>query len=177
MNTSLNINQLLASVCFLLWSLMSYCQEKTYPIAEDVVSLSAIIDAAYDAISGSAGTARPVDRIASLYMPNGIISKNTITDGQYDREVMTIDEFQQRFPVTRENSFYEKEINREVRIFGTIATVWSTYEIRYSKNGPVEHRGINSIQLHYKDGRWWIISWSWDAENEHNPIPASFDMH
>ena len=32
-----------------------------------------------------------------------------------------------------ETAFYEKEINREVRIFGNIAHVWSTYETQLEK--------------------------------------------
>lgn len=31
--------------------------------------------------------------------------------------------------------------------YGTIAHVFSTYETRETKNGPVTNRGVNSIQL------------------------------
>lgn len=72
-------------------------------------------------------------------------------------------------------AFYEAEINREVRQFGNIAHVWSTYETRLSKNAPVARRGINSVQLVYDQGRWWIVSWTFDRELPHQPIPATFD--
>ncbi len=55
------------------------------------------------------------------------------------------------------SDFIEYEINREVRVFGNIAHVWSTYETKLDFNGPVERRGINSIQLIYENDRWWII--------------------
>jgi hypothetical protein len=32
-----------------------------------------------------------------------------------------------------DTAFYESEINREVRLFGNIAQVWSTYETRLEK--------------------------------------------
>ena len=177
MNNSLKLKGRLILLSVLFSAQASFCQEMTYPIKEDVATISGILTAAYDAISGAAGTPRPVERIASLYVPKGLVSKNTITDGKNDREVMTINQFQQKFPVIRKSAFYEEEINREIRIFGNIASVWSTYQIRYAKNGPPVHRGINSIQLHYKEDRWWIVSWSWDAESGENPIPASFDAY
>ncbi len=156
---------------------LSAQQNGKYPIASDVESLSGILSAAYDAISGEEGTLRQLERIKSLYAPNGIISKNSVNNGIVDREVMNLDEFHKGFANQREYSFYEEEINREVRIFGTIATVWSTYQIRNEKNGPIKSRGINNIQLHFKDNRWWILCWSWDVEKENNKIPSTFDSH
>lgn len=177
MKAAISINSYLSIVLFLFSSFTVIAQKNTYPLPKDVVTLSGIIEAAYDAISGEEGSPRQVNRIKSLYIPNGIISKNSVIDGSYSREVLTIDEFQKRFPAIRKSSFYEEEINREVRIFGTIASVWSSYQIRNAKNGPIVHRGINNIQLHFKDSRWWIVSWSWDAETEKNKIPASFDIY
>lgn len=163
-------------ILFSVSGLAAAAQGGTNP-PEDYETLSGILAVAYEAISGEAGSPRPVKRIQSLYIPNGLVSKDVFVDGSYDREVLTIDEFQQRFPKIRESAFYEEEVNREVRIFGSIASVWSTYQIRNVKDGPIVHRGINSIQLHFKDNRWWIVSWSWDAEREGNQIPASYDAY
>jgi hypothetical protein len=44
-------------------------------------------------------------------------------------------------------AFYESEVNREVRVFGNIAHVWSTYETSLEKDGKVERRGINRIRI------------------------------
>jgi len=152
--------------------------QENYPLEnKKLQTISGIIAEAYEAISGEAGTLRQLDRIKSLYAPNGIVSKNSSIDGKEDREDLTLKQFHERFPLQREQAFYEEEINREVRIFGNIASVWSTYQIKNSKEGPVVRRGINSFQLHYKDGRWWILSWSWDPERSENRIPASFDRY
>ncbi|MEO1653853.1 MAG: hypothetical protein AAFU64_09925 [Bacteroidota bacterium] len=157
--------------------LSTMAQTNKYPIPSDVATLSGIISAAYDAISGEKGSPRQLERIKSLYAAPGIISKNSVINGIQDREVMGIDAFHQRFAKLREYDFYEEEINREVRIFGSIATVWSTYQIRQTKDGPIFSRGINCLQLHYKNKRWWILSWSWDVEREGNVIPRTFDSY
>ncbi len=152
-------------------------QKKVYLSPEDVETLSGIIATAYDGISGEAGTSRQLERMRTLYAPHAIISKNTLIEGKPSREVLTLEEFYSGMGDLRESGFFEEEINREVRIFGTIAHVWSSYRIRNSKNGPILRRGINSIQLQYKDNRWWILSWIWDAERAGNKIPASYDAY
>ncbi len=50
----------------------------------------------------------------------------------------------------------------------------STYE-----KGPYEPRqiigtGLNSIQLVKRDGRWYILSITWDEENTGGPLPARY---
>ena len=74
-------------------------------------------------------------------------------------------------------AFYEDEVNREVRIFGNIAQVWSTYETRFVKGGKVERRGINSIQLVFENNRWYIISWVFRGEDDQTRIPKTFDRN
>lgn len=165
---------------FLFYGLIAIGQEaskKVYPSAKDVETLSGIIASAYEGISGEAGTSRQLEKMKALYAPNAIIFKNTSIEGKPSREVLTVDEFYNGMGDLRESGFFEEEINREVRIFGTIAHVWSTYQVRMVKSGPIIHRGINSLQLHFKNNRWWILSWGWDGENEENKIPASFDSY
>ncbi len=74
-------------------------------------------------------------------------------------------------------AFYESELTKEVRVFGNIAHVWSTYETRLEKNGPVVRRGINSVQLYYSENRWWIISWTFDKERGERKIPQTFSKN
>ncbi len=152
-------------------------QGKAYFPLDDIATLSGIISTAYQGISGEVGTSRQLEKMRTLYSPNALIFKNTQVNGKPSREVLTLDEFYGGMKDTRESGFFEEEINREVRIFGNIAHVWSTYAIRYEKNGPVISKGINSIQLHFKDNRWWIVSWGWDSEHKENKIPDTFDAH
>ena len=150
----------------------------TYPLKEDVSSIDGIMKATYEAVSGEAGEFRQWQRDKSLHSPNAVYSYPLKNDGKDDFVTMTLSEFHSETDkMVATTAFYENEINREVRIFGNIAHVWSTYETRLVKNGPVERRGINSIQLYYDQGRWWIVSWTFDKEKEGNRIPETFDKH
>ena len=78
-------------------------------------------------------------------------------------------------PYFAEHGFYEKEIARRTEQFGQIAHVWSTYESRYNSDDPKPFmRGINSIQLFYDGGRWWIVTVYWQQESPEHPIPERY---
>jgi hypothetical protein len=70
--------------------------------------------------------------------------------------------------------FYEIELKREVCHFGNIAQVWSAFEIRTDPEIPTAIRGINSIQLHYEKGRWYIDSWTLQMESAVNLLVREF---
>ena len=63
-------------------------------------------------------------------------------------------------------SFWEGEIWRETRQFGEMAHVLSAYETRRSREGEILNRGINSIQLFERDGRWWVSALLWRREGK-----------
>lgn len=148
----------------------------TYPLKEDVSTIKGIMKATYEAVSGEAGEVRQWERDRSLHSPNAVYSFPSKKDGKYEHVTMTLNDFHgETDKMVATTAFYENEINREVRVFGNIAHVWSTYETRLVKNGPVERRGINSVQLYYDQGRWWIVSWTFDRETETNKIPKTFD--
>lgn len=170
----------LTSVFFLFFVFTAIAQEmkseaKASP--NSTKTLSGIVSGAYQGISGEAGSSRELTKLKELYAPNAIIFKNTSVDGKPSRQVLSVEEFFSGMSDIRESGFFEEEINREIRVFGNIAQVWSTYQIRNKKNGPIISRGINSMQLHFKDNRWWIVAWGWDGESAENKIPASFDAN
>ena len=76
-------------------------------------------------------------------------------------------------PYLMQNGFFENEVGREENRFGEIAHVWSAYEFMSTKNGDPEQRGINSIQLVFDQGRWWITNILWNSERPDNTIPAN----
>jgi len=61
-------------------------------------------------------------------------------------------------------SFWEGELWRETRQFDDMAHVLSAYETRRSHGGEVLNRGVNSLQLFRRDGRWWISAMIWRRE-------------
>jgi len=145
------------------------------PRPEDVSSPDAIIKAMYDNISGPAGK-RNWYRERSLFLPGARlirIGKRVDKDGEL--QIMSIDEWiEDANEYFAENDFYEVEIMRQISQFGNIVQAFSTYEARNDNDSAPIARGINSIQLLNKDGRWWIVTVMWDNESKDNPIPEEF---
>lgn len=150
----------------------SHAQNKNFE--KDALTIDALIDATYQVVSGEKGAKRQWERDSYLHHPKAVYS---FFDRQKQKqETMTLEEFHKETDdMIFETAFYENEINREVKIYGNIAQVWSTYETRLEKNGKVARRGINSIQLIFENNRWYIISWIFCGETDNNPIPKTFD--
>jgi hypothetical protein len=69
-------------------------------------------------------------------------------------------------------SFYEFELEREVRKFGNMAQVWSLYETRRNRSAEKPlGRGINSIQLIYEGDRWRVLGLLWDEQQAERQQP------
>lgn len=153
-------------------------QSQSSEFSNDVKSIDAIIKASYEVVSGEKGEKRQWERDRFIHHPEAIYSFTERKNENATQIVMSVSDFHQETDnMIMETAFYENEVNREVRIFGNIAHVWSTYETRLEKNGPVMRRGINSIQLFYENERWYVISWIFDKELENNKIPKSFDRN
>ncbi len=151
-----------------------YAQDSKYE--DDVKSIDAIMKASYEVVSGRKGAKRQWERDNYLHHPEAVYS---YFSKEKDRQVYyTLAEFHKETDdMVFHTDFYESEINREVRVFGNIAQVWSTYETRLEKEGSVERRGINSVQLIYENNRWYIFSWIFSGESENNTIPRTFDKN
>jgi hypothetical protein len=148
----------------------------------DVVSIDAIIGAAYDVISGPVGQKRDWDRERSLFIHDARLIPTSKNPGVVDRDdknplqAHDIEGYIARVsPYFEKDGFFEKEIARRTEQFGNIAHVWSTYESRHNEDDPQPFmRGINSIQLLYDDNRWWIVTIYWQHESREHPIPAIY---
>lgn len=127
----------------------------------EAASIDAIVDAFYHTVSGPAGFVYDAATDRALHAPSAVI---TIFDrnGEFSRE--TLAEFQGRLDEPYGEPFYEVETHRIVEEYGSMAHVWSTYEIRRAREGPAVRRGIHSISLYHRDDRWWIASWTAQAE-------------
>lgn len=141
---------------------------------EDVESIEAIVEAAYDAISGPAGE-RDWDRVRSLFLPEARLIPTGRSDGEPGYTVYSVEKFisatQRRYG---DDDFYEQQVHAVTEGFGDIAHVFSTYETRSSPDAEPFSRGINSFQLWHDGDRWWIVSIFWHAEREGAPIPERY---
>lgn len=154
-----------------------------HPSADDVATPAAIVRAAYDALGRAPGEDFQWDRFRSLFLPGAFLIPNTEQTGGALR-VFTADEFvkmvddwyAQHAPIggASDRGFAEEEIRNEVREYGDVAQVFSTYRKRYWTDREILGRGINSFQLVRSAGRWWIASIVWDEESGAGPIPPQY---
>jgi hypothetical protein len=142
---------------------------------DDCRSIDGIITALYASISGPAG-ARDWRRQRRLFLPGARMIANTPReDGTVDVELLDADTYERvRAPVFIEQSFYESEVARRTERFGCVAHVFSTYESRSTPDAAPFMRGVNSIQLLFAEGRWWIVSAAWQHEGARARIPERY---
>lgn len=150
---------------------LAHGQEASIEYAEDVKSIDAIIHAYYDVISGSSQDSWQFERDKFIHSKNAIITK--WDEGGKKGPHSLESEYIPILLAPRED-WYEKELKRKVSQYGNIAQVWSAFEIRTDPEVPSNIRGLNSIQLHFEDGRWWIDSWTGIMETEENRFVKEF---
>jgi len=146
----------------------------------DVVSIDAIVTAAYEVISGPAGKKRDWHRERSLFLSGARLIPTALEAGRNDvdlaPQMLDVEGYIARVePLIEKKGFYEKEIARRVEQFGQIAHVWSTYESRHDPSDPKPFmRGINSMQLFNDGKRWWIVSIYWQHESAQHSLPEKY---
>lgn len=142
----------------------------------DVKTIDGMIAALYGVISGAKGKKRNWDRFRSLMKPTARMNAvATRANGKQVFMSMTPEDYIKRNgPYLVGKGFFEEEIGRKTERFGNIAQVFSTYVSRHTKGGKIFMRGINSIQLSYENGRWWLVNILWNSETKDLPIPAKY---
>jgi len=139
--------------------------------ANDVKSIDAIINAYYEVVSGSSQDPWQFERDKFIHSANAVITR---LDENGHAEVQSLEAEYIPLALSPKEDFYEKELKREVNRFGNMAQVWSAYEIRNDPAISSDMRGLNSIQLHYEKGRWWIDSWTTEMESDKNTLVNDF---
>jgi len=149
------------------------------PRQQDVGTIEGIVKASYETISGGRGVPRQWGRDRTLFAPSVryiSISKNKAGDIQartsdYQEYLDESDDFLVK------QGFSEVELGHEIKRFGNVATVLSSYEGRVESTGEVVTRGVNIFSLYFDGKRWWIQTMLWDEEGPGNPIPASLQQN
>ena len=134
--------------------------------------LDTIIFAMYDSICFERGGRPDWSRQAELFAPGARMVRIT-DDGVFEFDLRTYREnVESLIDAGQMTEFWEAELWRETRQFGEMAHVLSAYETRRSREGELLNRGVNSIQLFQRDGRWWISAMLWRREGRELRIPA-----
>ena len=126
--------------------------------------LDSIIAEMYDQVCFEAGERPDWDRQRKIFAPGArMVRVNDSGVFEFDMDSYRIN-FESMIDSGEMPCFWEGELWRETRQFGDVAHVLSAYETRRTRNGEVLNRGVNSIQLFKRDGRWWISAMIWRRE-------------
>jgi hypothetical protein len=136
-------------------------------------TLDELIKALDDAVSGPADKDRTCLR--ALLMPEARMSPMAkAADGSYAPHTLTTDGWIEAVRKRGSTAFYEVQVKVSSDVYGHIAHLWSTYEIRPTPDGKAQVRGINSIEA-VNDGTCWkVLEIQWQAETPAEPIPARY---
>lgn len=142
---------------------------------EDVGSIEGIVKASYVTISGGVGVPRQWGRDRTLFASSvQYVSLSKSKAGEVRARTSDYQKYLNESDGFMVNEgFTEVELGREIRRFGNVATVLSSYEGRVQSTGKVVTRGVNIFSLYYDGKRWWIQTMMWDEESPENPIPAN----
>jgi hypothetical protein len=135
--------------------------------------LDAIIAEMYDSVCFERGMRPDWKRQAAIFAPHArMVRINDSGVFEFDQESYR-ENFESMIDSGEMPSFWEGEMWRETRQFGDMAHVLSAYEARRSRNGEVMNRGVNSLQLFRREGRWWISAMIWRREGKDVRIPPT----
>lgn len=149
--------------------------------APDYQTINGIMTELYASVTRVPGAPFEWDRLRAIMLPEGImLPQRQQTQGE--SRIMSVDTFiawidkgwNPIIGTPQDQGFYERQTNLIVEEYGAIAHAFTTYE-----KGPYEPRriiarGINSVQLVKRDGRWYILSITWDEENSGGPLPPRY---
>jgi hypothetical protein len=148
-------------------------QSKDY--SGDVTSADAITGALYSVISGGPGQVRDWDRFRNLFKAESrLIPTRKNENGELTVKALTPEEYIELFSSRVTGGFFERELHHVSETYGTATHIFSTYETKEKKDGPVTNRGINSIQLFYNGKRFYILNIFWCAESLGFPLPDKY---
>ncbi len=147
--------------------------EPILPRAADVGSIDGLMKAYYEVVSGPAKTPRDVARDKSLHHPDArVYYPKRAADGSASVTAMSVDDYHRQSASAFNEGFYEVEVARNIRQFGSSVHVWSTYESRNAPQGAVTGRGINNLIILFDGKRYSILAETWSRESKDNPLPA-----
>jgi len=102
-----------------------------------------------------------------------LVPVSKAANGSYVPHPLTIDGWIDRVK-KRGGMLYEVQTKVKSEVYGHIAHLWSTYEIRETPDGKATVRGINSIQAMNDGKRWRIFQVFWQAETPEELVPEKY---
>ncbi|MGH7461378.1 MAG: hypothetical protein ACREMA_10160, partial [Longimicrobiales bacterium] len=126
-------------------------------------TIDGIMTELYASVTRAPGKPFEWDRLRAIMLPGAVMLPQTRqTQGQ--SRMMSVDSFiawidngwRTVIGTERDQGFFERQTNLVVDQYGDIAQVFTTYEKGPYQPRQIQGRGINSVQLVKRNGRWWI---------------------
>ena len=163
------------ALLLIIFTLGTSASAQTKDYAKDVATVDGIVAALYDVISGEPGAPRDWDRFRNLFKAESkLMPTRKSKVGELTVASLAPEDYVQMFSSRIATGFFENELHRVTEQFGTVTHVFSTYETKEKKDGPVTNRGVNSIQLFNDGKRFYVINIFWCAESMGFPLPEKY---
>ena len=107
--------------------------------------------------------ARDQAALMSLVIPDGRITSHRVEDGRVIVQTGGWSEWAARIASSNER-LEERMFAPQVRIRGSLATVWTEYVFR--RNDAFSHCGVDLFDMAKVDGQWRILNISFTVETE-----------
>lgn len=124
-----------------------------------------VVECLYAAISFQPGQKPNYNLVHSLFHPGAHVSPPASDTGGA-LKAMSVEEFIEYFDNRIADIIptggREEQIRCRTETFHKVAHVFSSYRFMLEGNEESIARGVNSFQLVYENGRWWIVSLIWD---------------
>ena len=138
-------------------------------------ALQPLIEQFFAAVSFPEGGAPQYERIRDLFVPEGLLIKNSADEP----EISGLDAFiaprQELFDSGRLTSFEELEVAARTEAFGNVAHRLSTYDKRGVQDGVAfEATGIITTQFIATPTGWRMTSMAWDDERPGLTVPDDY---
>jgi hypothetical protein len=116
------------------------------------------------------------EQVRALFIPEAVIVLRVSKDASSTFSVQGwIDDFVafNTKAKSSERGFEERIVRMSTTEFRDIAHSLVLYEARMLDWTKPAQRGVDSIELVRRDGRWWIAAITNDIPNEEHPVPAA----
>jgi hypothetical protein len=136
-------------------------------------TLDDLVKALDEAVSGPTDKDRTCMR--QLLIPEArLIPVSKGKDGSIAPHILSLDDWIARVKASGRKEFYEVQVKYPTDVYGHVAHLWSTYEVRPTPEGKPDIRGINSIQAYFNGSEWKVVEILWQAETPEEPIPSKY---
>jgi hypothetical protein len=151
-----------------------FAQETGEDAAPWTQDAEAMVRELYAEVTFDTGQVPDWEKVKSMFIPGGVVILRTSRTGNtvfsVDGFVQDFVEFYQKYQLEK-SGFTEKIIRLKPLIFKDIAHVWVLYEVSIPDRPMPPQQGVDSFQLVYREGRWWIASIVNEVPDPVNPVP------